>query len=83
MVGPMVQKRAGEGVETTDAGSCPSRRRVSTTGSENPLPIVRLPEWFVLESAAAKRAESGQDKSPFFAEAPVSGRKQFTYSIQR
>ena len=42
--GPMVQKRAAKGVETADAGRCSSRRRVSTAGAANPLPIVRLPE---------------------------------------
>jgi hypothetical protein len=44
--GPMVQKRAAMGVETTDAGSLHSRRRLSTGGSEDPLPMVRLPGHF-------------------------------------
>jgi hypothetical protein len=35
--------RAEQGRETGDAGSCPSRRRVSTVGAANPLPILRLP----------------------------------------
>ncbi len=34
VVGSMVQKRAAKGVETTDAGSLHSRRRVSTIGSK-------------------------------------------------
>jgi hypothetical protein len=44
IVGPMTQKLAGKGLETSDAGSYHSRRRVSTAGAEDPLPIVRLPE---------------------------------------
>jgi hypothetical protein len=38
------RKTRGKGVERADAGSWPSRRRVSTAGAEDPLPIVRLPE---------------------------------------
>jgi hypothetical protein len=44
MGGPMVQKRAAKGVETANAGSLHSRRRLSTGGLEDPLPMVRLPE---------------------------------------
>ena len=40
----MWRKDAEKGVERADAGSLHSRRRVSTAGSEDPLPIVRLPE---------------------------------------
>jgi hypothetical protein len=42
--GIVVRKGAGKGVETADAGSLASRRRVSTAGAADPLPIVRLPE---------------------------------------
>jgi hypothetical protein len=42
--GLIVRNLAGKGVETADAGSLASRRRVSTAGVANPLPIVRLPE---------------------------------------
>lgn len=45
-----------------DAGRFPSRRRVSTAGAKVPLLITRLPEWFILDHSAAKRAKSGQDK---------------------
>jgi hypothetical protein len=37
-------KVAAKGVETANAESFYSRRRVSTAGAEDPLPIVRLPE---------------------------------------
>src|SRR5262249_44080865 len=41
--GEVVRKVAEKGRLMSDAGSCPSRRRVVTAGLENPLPIVRLP----------------------------------------
>jgi hypothetical protein len=40
----MLRKDAEKGVERADAGSLHSRRRVSTVGAANPLPIVRLPK---------------------------------------
>jgi hypothetical protein len=42
--GRTMRKGAEKGVATSDAGRFPSRRRVLTTGSEDPLPMVRLPE---------------------------------------
>jgi hypothetical protein len=41
--GSRLRKVAERWLETADAGSFHSRRRVSTAGSEDPLPIVRLP----------------------------------------
>jgi hypothetical protein len=40
----LLRKVTRKGVEMADAGSLHSRRRVSTGGAENPLPMVRLPE---------------------------------------
>jgi hypothetical protein len=40
----MWRKVAEKGVGRADAGSLHSRRRVSTAGLEDPLPLVRLPE---------------------------------------
>ena len=54
----IVQKRAAKGVETMDAGSLHSRRRLSTTGLEDPLPMVRLPERIDPEPASAESSES-------------------------
>jgi hypothetical protein len=55
---PKGSKTAEQGVETADAGSLPSRRRVSTTGLAVSLPIVRLPERFGPEPASAESSES-------------------------
>ena len=41
--GDVVRILAEIGPQTSDVGSYPSRRRVSTAGAEDPLPIVRLP----------------------------------------
>jgi hypothetical protein len=40
---PNGAEACGKGVEMADAGSLHSRRRLSTGGSEDPLPMVRLP----------------------------------------
>ena len=42
IVDRMAQNLAEKGVKRSDAGSLHSRRRVSTGGLEDPLPIVRL-----------------------------------------
>jgi hypothetical protein len=54
----MVRKLAEKGVKRSDAGSLPSRRRLSTGGAAVPLPIVRLPERFGPERTSVERFES-------------------------
>ena len=54
----MLRKVAAKGVEMADAGRYSSRRRASTAGSEDPLPIARLPERFRPEPASAESSES-------------------------
>jgi hypothetical protein len=44
--GRTMRKGAEKGVTTSDAGRFPSRRRVSTAGLEDPLPMVRLPKRY-------------------------------------
>ena len=48
----MLRKVAEKGVERADAGSWSSRRRVSTSGAADPLPIVRLPERDTLRNVS-------------------------------
>jgi hypothetical protein len=51
----MSRQVARKGVETADAGSLPSRRRVSTGGAEDPLPIARLPERDARQHGASRQ----------------------------